>query len=107
VIVDAWIFLRQWGVLEVSKLAAKAVKPAPVRRRQVREKQSELLAAAQVPPALMTMSDAARYTSMSLTMMKKLIWQDSIKSLVIGARFRRVPRKELDAWIDRVTGGAA
>jgi excisionase family DNA binding protein len=81
-------------------MIAKTAKPA-LRRR------SKAPTVPLVPPALMTVDQAASYLSMSRSQIYKLLLEDRIPSIVLGRKFRRVARKSLDAWIDRETGGAA
>jgi excisionase family DNA binding protein len=89
-------------------MVAKAGKPAPERRRQAKEKQEESAVVPLYPPALLTMSEAAIYTAMSLSLMKRLLWAGEIPSIVIGRRFRRVSRRALDSWVaEQESGGAA
>jgi excisionase family DNA binding protein len=59
-----------------------------------------------VPPALLTCEEAAGYLGMSRAFLCKLIARGDIKSIVLGRKFRRVPLKACDAWIEEQTGVA-
>jgi excisionase family DNA binding protein len=77
---------------------AKTPKPTPQRR-------SKAPIVAQVASPLMTVDEAASYLSMSRSQIYKLLLSEEIPSIVLGRKFRRVPRKSCDAWIERQTGG--
>jgi excisionase family DNA binding protein len=72
-------------------------KPAPVRAAHQ----------ASLPmPALLTYDEAASYLSMSRATLQRFVLRGQIKSIVIGRKFRRMPLKACDAWIEEQTGVA-
>jgi excisionase family DNA binding protein len=81
-------------------LTAKNAKPAA--RRKGKAPVVPLVA-----PALMTVEEAASYLSMSRSQCYRLIMDGQLASIVLGRKFRRIPLKSCDAWIERQTGGAA
>lgn len=55
-------------------------------------------------PALLDVDSAAIYLGMSRSMLYKLLLSGEIQSIVLGRKFRRVPLKACDQFIEEQTG---